>query len=152
MGILLAALAIPLHSVADAISVWHGTENLFRDAATVAGLVCYVAAIAISIGALAGIGSAQGHVEGAPASTTFFAGGLYRLSIFDAFARRRGIKSKLSLTEFLDALPRETEGVRRELAAEIMTLAYIRDIKLLRQRLAFGFSGAALLLAFLGRL
>ena len=31
-----------------------------------------------------------------------------------------------------------------------MTLAYIRDLKLLRQRLAFGFSAAALMLAAAG--
>jgi hypothetical protein len=37
-----------------------------------------------------------------------------------------------------------------DIAAEIMQLAYIRDLKILRQRYAFLFTGIAFLLGFIG--
>ena len=148
MGILLAALAIPLKDAVVAIHAWQGTASWLRDFALVAAILCYLGAIALALATLSGIGSAHAHVEGSPEVPTFFAGGLYPLSARDALVRRRRVRSRIDFAEFERAMPRNSTEIRRELAAEIMMLAYIRDLKLLRQRFAFGLTGASLLLGF----
>jgi hypothetical protein len=150
MGILLAALAIPLSSVGERLAQMHEGASPVGTVVIVLSASCYFLAIVATIGTLSGIGTAHVHVEGTSNFSTFYAGGLYDLKIVDAFLRRKKLRSSMTVDEFQAALPRTIEDTMRELSSEIMTLGYIRDLKILRQRLAFGFSAAAYLLAALG--
>jgi hypothetical protein len=150
MGILLAALALPLTSVAGRLTEMHQGAGALGTASIVLSAVCYFLAIVATIATLSGIGTAHIHVEGTSGMSPFYAGGLYNLSIVDAFYRRKNIRSSMTVDEFAGTIPRTYDALVKELAGEMMTLGYIRDLKVLRQRMAFGFSAAAYLLAALG--
>jgi hypothetical protein len=47
------------------------------------------------------------------------------------------VQSSKTVDEYIGSLPTSQETMKEELVTEMMALAYIRDIKLYRQRLAF---------------
>lgn len=154
VGILLAALAIPLPYVMQALSTHARTTHV--DAGTVFGylaLFAYVVAGFVAIRALTGTGNAAKHLSRANRPPdVFYLGSLYRLGWFDSAFNRRGNAAQRSLDEIVEAVPRDTEGLLRVLVDELMTIAYIRDIKLHRQRIAFELTAAAFILAVLAML
>ncbi len=79
----------------------------------------------------------------------FCLGGLYRFGLIDAAINRGGTTARRDLDEIVAAIPAETDGVLRVFASELMALAYIRDVKLHRQRIAFELTAVAFILALL---
>jgi hypothetical protein len=150
MGILLAALVLPLKDVAERFISMHSVAGNIGSIVIVSATISYLLGIFVAIATLSGIGTAHVHVEGTPALNTFYAGGLYKFNLLDAFFRRRDVRSRLSVPEFASAIPKTCDQMTADLSSEIMTLAYIRDLKVLRQRLAFGFTAAAFLLGAVG--
>ena len=149
VSILLAALSIPLAAVADKISGWHRgvLPGGVAEIAQFAAFATYVFAIAVSVRTLSGIGDAGRHVPGARRQTVFYAGGLFTFSWTDSLLNRPAIRARRSLEDYLIEVPRTFADVAVDLTSEIMCLAYIRDLKHHRQRIAYGLT---LLAAFLG--
>lgn len=150
MGILLAALVIPLKDVAERFVTMHKAAGNVGSLLIVLAILSYLLGIFVAIATLSGIGTAAVHVEGTPKLNTFYAGGLFKFSAIDAFLRRRTVRSSLSVAEFAEAIPKTCDEMTVDLSSEIMTLAFIRDLKVYRQRLAFGFTAAAFLLGSVG--
>ena len=152
VGILLAALAITIPFVRDAIAAVH-TGGLTFDLKHVLGtcsIVILLLAAAVAIRALSGIDNAALHITAqSQPENVFYAGGLFRLSFIDAFISRRSVQSRRSLEDFLSTMPRAFEMIEVHLAHEIMSVAYIRDVKLYRQRWAFRLTSAASVLGLL---
>jgi hypothetical protein len=152
VGILLAALAIPLPYVVTALATVQ-RETIHFSIAVVFGwlaLACYTAAVFVAIRALVGIGNAAGCVKGAVRPPdVFYLGGLYRLGWLDALFNRRNSVSGRSLEEIVASVPSETDSVLKLLVNELMILAYIRDVKLHRQKIAFELAAGAFVLALL---
>ena len=155
VGILLAALAIPLPYVMQAISTTHMRAVQFSVGLFFGwlALIAYVVAGFVAIRALTGTGNAAAHLSRAHRPPdVFYLGGLYRLGWFDAAFNRRNNVSQRSLDDVVLSVPRDADGLLRVLTNELMTLAYIRDVKLHRQRVAFELTAVAFVLAILAML
>jgi hypothetical protein len=152
VSILLAALAIPLPQVALFFAYWHGRSftPTVGHIVMVAAIVLYVSAVYVAVKTLVGIGDATGHIRGVRMQNSFYAGGMFRLDWRDSLADRPAVKSSKTVDEYIASLPATRHGMVEELAIEMMALAYIRDIKLYRQRLAFSATVAAGAVAVLG--
>ncbi len=152
VGILLAALAVTIPFVRDAIAAVHINGFAF-DARHILGsiaIVILVIAAAVAIRALSGIDNAAAHIRTeAKPDNAFYAGGLFALRATDALFSRRSLQSRRSLEDFIGTMPRTFAMVEGHLAHEIMSVAYIRDVKLYRQRWAFRLTGIAGLLGLL---
>lgn len=150
VGILLAALAIPFAHVAQAVSAARG-QALHLNLATGCGslaLTAYVVAGFVAIRALMGTGNVGAQVSRSNRPPdVFYLGGLYRLGWLDAALNRRGKVSRRELDDVVSAIPDETDGILRVLVNELMTLAYVRDVKVHRQRIAFELTALAFVLA-----
>lgn len=149
VGILLAALAIPLPYVVTAVSAAE-RNGLHLTFGTVCGSLAatlYVVAGFVAIRALIGIGNAAAHVKRSERlPDVFYLGGLYKLGWIDAMFNRRGIVSRRELEEIAGAVPRDAERALKVLVNELMTLAYVRDVKLHRQKTAFELAASAFIL------
>jgi len=150
IGILLAALAFPLKDVAEKFVDIH--ESGFSPAAVffTLAVISYALGILSSVLTLSGVGASHLHIKGTGSFNTFYAAGLFRLNIVDAFFRRKEVSSRLTVEEFADAIPKTCNQMTLDLSAEIMQLAYIRDLKILRQFYAFFFTGSAFFLGAIG--
>ena len=139
VSILLAALAIPLPQVAVFFSYWHarGFSPTWGHLLMVLCIALYVTAVYVAVKTLVGIGDATGHIRGVRMQNTFYAGGMFRLSCRDGLADRLSVQSSKTVDEYIASLPVTRNGMIEELSIEMMALAYIRDLKLYRQRLAF---------------
>ena len=152
VGILLAALAIPLPYVLQALSAERSTAYHFSFDVLCGWLAAaaYVIAGFVAIRALTGTGDAGAKLTRANRPPdVFYLGGLYRFGLIDAAINRRGMTARRDLEEIVAAIHTETVDILRVLANELMTLAYIRDVKLHRQRIAFELTAIALILALL---
>ncbi|MGH7729573.1 MAG: hypothetical protein ACREM2_12405 [Vulcanimicrobiaceae bacterium] len=154
VSILLAALAIPLPLVRERFAAWHAHPFAWSapDVLAALAIVVYGLAALAALRTLGGIGNAGRNIEGARHANAFYAGGLFRWSWPDLFVSRSGVRSNRSLAEFVKGLPASTEDVVLDLASEVMTLAYIRDLKLYRQRGTLSLTVAALALGLLASL
>ncbi len=139
VSILLAALAIPLPQIAMFFVYWHARGFSVSPAHIVmaAAVALYVLAVYVAVKTLVGIGDATGHIRGVRLQNTFYAGGMFRLDWRDALLDRASVTSSKTVDEYIESLPATRQAMVEELAIEMMALAYIRDIKLYRQRLAF---------------
>ena len=152
VGILLAALAIPLPYVVGVVSSEreHGFHPSFGVVCGAIALVSYVVAGFIAIRALTGTADAGAHVKRAQRTPdVFYLGGLYRLGWLDAGFNRRSTVSKRGLEEISATIPRDSNAVLDVLVNELMILAYIRDVKLFRQKVAFELTALAFVLGVL---
>jgi len=151
VSILLAALAIPLPQVAVFFAYWHarGFSATWGHMLMVLAIVLYITAVYIAVKTLVGIGDATGHVRGVRMQNTFYAGGMFRLNWRDSLADRLSLKSSKTVDEYIASLPSTRIGMVEELAIEMMALAYIRDLKLYRQRSAFTATVTAGAIAFI---
>lgn len=152
VAILLAALAIPLPQVAMFFTYWHsrGFAASPPHLIMVVAVAFYVLAVYVAVKTLVGIGDATGHVLGVRLQNTFYAGGMFSLDWRDSLLDRKSVISSKSMDEYIAMLPATREAMVEELATETMALAYIRDIKLYRQRLAFSATLAAGALGVIG--
>lgn len=151
VGVLLAALAIPLPYAKVAFVALQRIGGPAHVVAFILGTlaaVAYVAAALTGVRALVGIGDASAHVtnEHRP-DAVFYAAGLYNLTLADALFTRRGVSSRRSLEQYAASVPRAAEDVVEHLSFEMMTVAYVRDVKLFRQKIAFDLAVASLVLA-----
>jgi hypothetical protein len=90
---------------------------------------------------LAAIGNPAEHIKGGEfRKTCFYAGGLFKFRVTDAFFNKRTIKSNISLEQYIALLPSSEADIKKELAFENLKLSYIRDIKLHRLKVGFRFS------------
>lgn len=69
---------------------------------------------------------------------TFFGAGQFKLNLFLVLFGRAIPKARPSLTAFVHRLPSDEEAIHQELAFEQLKLFYIRDVKAIRLRVAFG--------------
>jgi hypothetical protein len=150
IGILLAALAFPLKDVAERYIAAHSSGISFASVFFTLAIISYGIGILLSVLTLSGIGGSHYHATGTGHFNTFYAAGMFRLNFIDALFRRREIRSSMSVEKFVDEIPKTCDRMLLDIAAEIMQLAYIRDLKILRQRYAFLFTGIAFLLGFIG--
>ena len=150
IGILLAALAFPLKDVAERYISAHSTGISIGSVIFTLAIVSYGLGILLSVFTLGGIGGSHYHATGSDHFNTFYAAGLFRLNFMDALFRRKEVRSTMSVEKFVDEIPKTCERMLLDLASEMMQLAYIRDLKILRQRYAFLFTGIAFLLGFVG--
>ena len=150
IGILLAALAFPLKDVAEHYISAHSSGISFASVLFTLAVISYGFGILLSVLTLSGIGGSHYHATGSGNFNTFYAAGLFRLSFMDALFRRKEVRSTMSVEEFVDGIPKTCDRMLLDLASEMMQLAYIRDLKILRQRYAFLFTGVAFLLGFVG--
>lgn len=152
VGILLAGLAIPI-PLAQAAFVemhQHGVVLGLRTAAGWLAFIVYVLAALIAVRALTGIGNAAQHVSGdEQPDDIFYAGGLFPLGIIDAILTRRNVTSRRSRENFIAGIPRSVDDVLTHLAHEVLSLAYIRDLKIHRQQLAFELTAVAIVVGAL---
>jgi hypothetical protein len=139
VSILLAALAIPLPQVAIFFAYWHarGFSASAAHVVMAAAVAVYVLAVYVAAKTLVGIGDATPHIRGVKMQNTFYAGGMFDLDWRDSLSDRPSVTSSKTVDEYIESLPTSREMMKEELATEMMALAYIRDIKLYRQRLAF---------------
>ncbi|GAC1455998.1 MAG: hypothetical protein PVSMB8_13670 [Vulcanimicrobiaceae bacterium] len=149
VGILLAGLAIPIPIVQAAFNEMH-QHGLTINVRAVLGLgafAVYVVAALVAVRALTGIGNATEHVVGGePPDDIFYAGGLFALRPIDALLTRRSISSRRSRENFIAGIPRTTGDVLNHLGHEVLSLAYIRDLKIHRQQIAFELTAVAIVL------
>jgi hypothetical protein len=150
IGILLAALAFPLKDVAERYIAAHSSGISFASVFFTLAIISYGIGILLSVLTLSGIGGSHNHATGTGHFNTFYAAAMFRLNFIDALFRRREIRSSMSVEKFVDEIPKTCDRMLLDIAAEIMQLAYIRDLKILRQRYAFLFTGIAFLLGFIG--
>ncbi|MDQ2663496.1 MAG: hypothetical protein M3Y18_05605 [Candidatus Eremiobacteraeota bacterium] len=152
VSILLAALAIPLREVATSVAAWHSHGYLVTlgNVLLTAAILTYVLAAVVAVRTLVGIGDATVHVRGARLENSFYSGGLFRFSPWDALFNHPKAKSTKTVAEFTRDLPQSEGAMVEELSMEAMAVAYIRDIKLHRQRVAFGATVVAGALGLLG--
>lgn len=149
VGILLAVLAIPLPYVISAVSAAEriGLHLTFGTVFGSLAVTLYVVAGFVAIRALVGVGNAAAHVTRSERPPdVFYLGGLYRLGWIDAIFNRRGIVSRRDLDEIAGTVPRDAEKALRVVVNELMTLAYVRDVKLHRQKTAFELAASAFVL------
>jgi len=150
IGILLAALAFPLKDVAERYIASHSSGISFASVFFTLAIISYGLGILLSVLTLSGIGGSHYHATGTRHFNTFYAAGLFRLNFIDALFRRKEMRSTMSVEKFVDEIPKTCDRMLLDLAAEIMQLAYIRDLKILRQRYAFLFTGIAFSFGFFG--
>ncbi|GEM_PF-909466 len=150
IGILLAALAFPLKDVAQRFIAVH--EAGFAPSSVVFSMaICaYAIGVILSVLTLTGIGGSHFHAKGATDFNTFYAGGLFPLNFMDAFISRKNVHSRMTVEDFSKKIPQTCNEMLLDISAEIMQLAYIRDLKILRQRYAFLFTGGAFFLGAIG--
>ncbi|MEO7040297.1 MAG: hypothetical protein ABI186_09740 [Candidatus Elarobacter sp.] len=149
VGILLAGLAIPIPLVQGAFVAMHqhGVALTLQSAAGWLAFIVYVLAALIAVRALTGIGNAAQHVSGDETpDDIFYAGGLFPLGFIDAILTRSNITSRRSRENFIAAIPRKVDDVLAHLAHEVLSLAYIRDLKIHRQQMAFELTAVAIVL------
>lgn len=139
VSILLAALAIPIQQLATFFPYWraNGFSGSAQHVCMVAAVCAYLVAVYVAVRTLVAIGDATGRVRGVRLENSFYAGGMFALSLRDAFVNHPGVQSTRSVQEYVAGLPRTHDAMIEELAIESMALAYIRDLKLYRQRIAF---------------
>ena len=152
VSILLAALAIPLPPVALFFTYWHssGFSLTWGHLVMVLAVLLYVSAVYVAVKTLVGIGDATGHVRGVRVQNTFYAGGNFKLNWRDAMADRASVQSAKTVDEYIASLPTTRAATIEELTIEMLALAYIRDLKLYRQRWAFSATVAAGAVAAIG--
>ena len=152
VGILLAVLAIPLPIVQTALHDVHAHGATLTPANVLGALafLAWVTAALVAIRALTGVGNAAKHVRAEqPPDDLFYAGGQYRLGWIDALVTRDAPLSSRSIEDYAAAVPAAPEAVNLHLSFEVLSLAYIRDLKIFRQKIAFELSAAAIVLGFL---
>ena len=152
VGILLAALAIPLPYIVAAVQFAHahGMRLGFAGVFGWLALAAYIVAAYVAIRSLTGIGNAGGHVLKEQSSPdVFYLGGLYQMHWLDAALNRNRSLSRRSVEQIAASIPREGAGAVRVLVNELMALAFIRDVKVFRQRVAFEFTAAAFVIGIL---
>jgi hypothetical protein len=150
MGILLAALAFPIKDVSDQFIQLHGSRLAPGSLILTAAVISYALAIFVTIATVSGIGASHMHIQGAKKFNTFYAGGLFKFKLLDSFFRRGEVLSSMSVSEFARIVPTKYADMIDGLSEEIISLAYIRDLKILRQRMAFILAAIALLLGAFG--
>ena len=152
VGILLAVLAIPLPIVQSALHDVHTRGATLTAALVLGGLafLAWVTAALVGIRALTGLGNASKHVRAAtPPDDLFYAGGQYRLRWIDVLLTRDTPISEWPVEDFAASVPMTAESANRHLAFEVLSLAYIRDLKIFRQKVAFELTAVAIVLGFL---
>lgn len=93
--------------------------------------------IIASLNAIISINTPSKHIKvKEEVQGSYFASDLFRFNFLDVYFNRASIMSKCSLTQIVSALPHNAEKLINELTFEQMKLAYIRDIKIIRQKWA----------------
>jgi len=70
----------------------------------------------------------------------FYSGRLYDRNFIDAVFNRSSVASKKAFIEYCKDMPATDDQILKELTFDKMKLAYIRDMKLIRQKWAFRFT------------
>lgn len=149
LGILLTFLILPVtaldrivvvgRNLATAVDV--GPFAIILGLAAIAFVIAWAAALVAAFRGLRGTQNPDSRISGAPGLGTFYGPGMYDLHWYDAF-RNRPCMSMATVQEWSALLPQSRDALVGELAFEQMKLMYIRDIKLLRQSIAFSLTMA----------
>lgn len=109
-------------------------------------LLAWLLALAALVRAIGAIDNPSQHIiNTGSCKGTFYRGGLYTLSIVDAFLDRDIIKASTDLPSCVAQIPATETEIENELVFEHMKLAFIRDVKL--NRLKWGLRFALIWLA-----
>ncbi|MCI5168216.1 MAG: hypothetical protein D3903_19545 [Candidatus Electrothrix sp. GM3_4] len=71
---------------------------------------------------------------------TFYCGGLFDVGFVDSLLNRKSVKANKDVRSYTECFPSSDEDIIQELVFEQMKLAYIRDIKSIRQKWAYRFT------------
>ncbi len=157
IGILLIVILIPLSNLS---SIRFHISNIcppigvnlqffmFTIIAFVFFLV-WILAFFSAIRAIIAIDNPSSHILGCESlKGAFYCPGLYRLGFWDFILNRKTLMAQKNLLDVYKSIPTSIEDISMELTFEQMKLAYIRDVKFLRQKWAFVFSISWLIFGF----
>jgi hypothetical protein len=102
-------------------------------------ILSWITAVFLLIRAIGAIENPSSRVQHKTGGT-YYAGNLFDLGFFDTFYIKDIIKSKTSVDGFLGLLPKDSNEFELELCFEIMKLAFIRDVKIIRFKFGICFS------------
>ena len=101
----------------------------------------WVLSFICSIKSLVAIDNPTNHIiDNKKYKGLFYIPNLYSINFFDSIMNRDSIKSLSSIENENKKLPEDFSELSKELTFEQMKLAYIRDIKIIRQKWAFNFA------------
>jgi hypothetical protein len=147
MAALMVILIIPLSQLGDIVQKIRGllaqTQNSMQPAVWVLSAVCIVSwllSIVVTLLALLGIDSPFAHVrfggETENPKGAFYAGNVFTFEPKHVFNPAE-IRSSRTLLDHVADLPASHDALVKELAFEQMKLAYVRGLKMIRQKYAF---------------
>jgi hypothetical protein len=104
-------------------------------------LILWILAFICAVRAVISIENPSEHIVNSGDYTGFFyCGGMYQFGLLDSFFNRKNIKAVKDVKKHVDSLPISQQQINEELAFEQMKLAYIRDVKSIRQKWAYRFT------------
>lgn len=113
-------------------------------------LLSWAAAFVSTIRAIVSIDNPSDHIVNSnDLSGSFYCGGLFDLGLIDSLINRESIRAGKDVNKHFDSLPTSPESIIKELSFEQIKLAYIRDIKSIRQKWAYKFTATWLLSGFM---
>lgn len=151
IGALLTIVLLPL---AATPRIFAHLENFYRIwsywpafAANMAFLLVWLLALGCLVLGISVIDNPAIHIPNLKAyKGSFYAGGLFNLSLTDALMNRGSVMAKINPVTFIDDIPDQDPAILAELAFEHMKLAYIRDMKMNRLKWGVRLAGCWLAL------
>lgn len=149
IGVLFLVLLVPFSILGDirghilslftpmAIDVLH----IFSIVLTFIFISSYILSLIISLKAIIAIDNPANHINSSiKHNGSFYLPGLFRLQLIDSIVNRKEVLCSCTLSEILDKSPEGISEIQESLTFEHIKLAYIREVKLHRQRWAFIFA------------
>lgn len=113
-------------------------------------IICWIVGCWCTYRGISAIDNPKDHVKDAhDVSGYFYSGNLYRTNFLDALCNRKGLKSEVDLFQYIKDKPNTDIDILKELSFEKMKLAYVRNVKLIRQSYSFKFSVAWVVLGII---
>ena len=145
VGVLLVALLSPLSNTHRIFAhLEHLCSNLhkpFMLLVAILFLLLWILALVSLMRAIAPLDNPSIHiVNSSQFKGAYYGGGLFNLTLIDAFKNREITKASKDVTTFASSLPKTLLELENELVFEQMKLIYIREVKLHRLRYGLRFS------------
>lgn len=158
IGLLLVVLSIPFTNIGKIYTrcstILSCTENTFIlilcHFLVSLFIVFWLLAFVSAIRCLISIRNPNYHIKDSEKyKGSFYCGGTFDLTVFDALRNDKNRKSNYSVIENIERMPVTENELIEELSFEQLKLTYIRDIKTIRQNWSYKFVVFWLFLGFL---
>jgi len=146
LGLLIIFLGIPFSSLSEithTISIFLQQDNcypLFWDKfVVILFIIIWIIAFISAIMGIISIDNPAKHLKGIGVeySGDFYQGNLFKFKFVDNLCLRKSRQSKITLDKMLEKYPVTENEILKELVFEQAKLAFIRDLKIFRQRCSF---------------